>query len=337
MKNSTLILMMVIAAFHGNRLYSQHKTSLHLTNTFHIKSGGGWDYLTTCPLNNWLYVSHATQVNILDKKTGDSVGVINNTTGVHGIAFDAAQHKGFTSNGMLNTVTVFDVNDNKILDQINVGKNPDAIFYEAFSKKIITCNGSSNDLSIIDPATNKVIKTIAVGGKPETAVSDLAGKLYVNIEDKNKIAVVDLATFSVIKKWPLKPGEGPSGLAIDPITKRLFSSCDQLLVVVNTDNGTIVDKLLIGAGCDGVVFDEVAKNIYTSNGEGTMTVVHEDNADKFAVVQNMATKKGARTIAIDPLTHKLYLPTADFDHNEKDQKGRAKMIAGTFQVLVFEK
>jgi len=196
------------------------KNEFHLIKTFHIQSTGGWDYIAVGPANNRLYVSHGTQVNILDKTTGDSIGVIENTTGVHGIAFDKEQNKGFTSNGRLNNVTVFDLKTNKVITQIPSGQNPDAILYEPFSKKIITCNGRSQNLSIIDPIENKLIDSIAVGGKPETAVSDGAGKLYVNIEDKNEIAVVDLKSRKVIAHWPVTPGEEPTGLVLDKKTNQ---------------------------------------------------------------------------------------------------------------------
>lgn len=325
-----LFLVLLLMSFHTN---AQQK-ALKITKNFHIKSSGGWDYLAVSPLHNWLYISHGTQVNVIDKKTGDSVSVIPNTTGVHGIAFDVANKKGFTSNGKLNNVSVFDMDSKKVLAQISVGKNPDFIMYEPFLKKIITCNGKSNNLSIIDPIQNKLIDSVSVGGKPETAVTDGKGNLFVNIEDKSEIVKVDLKSLKVTNRWSLKPGEEPSGLAFDPKTKRLFATCDKLLVILNAENGKIVDKIAIGEGTDGAVFDETTKNIYTSNGEGTLSVIHENSADKYSLIQTLTTKKGARTIALDPETHLLYLPTADFDAKEKDSRGRPKMIAGSFQVLV---
>jgi YVTN family beta-propeller protein len=317
---------------------AQSATGLHIIKTFHIASAGGWDYLEVGPVNDWLYVSHGTQVNILNKNTGDSVGVIENTTGVHGIAFDVANKKGFTSNGRINTVTVFDMNTNKVLAQIATGQNPDAIIYEPFSKKIITCNGRSKNLSIIDPTQNKVIDSVEIGGKPETAVSDGMGKLFVNNEDKSEIVVVDTKTFKVLYHWSIAPGEAPTGLAIDTKTKRLFAGCEKLLMVIDATNGTVVDKIIIGDGCDGVAFDATTKNIYTSNGaDGTLTVIHEESANKYVVLQNLVTKKGARTITLDDKTHLLYLPTAEFEAAEPNQKGRPKMKPGTFQVLVVGK
>jgi len=335
MKKLTLIIIAFIAIITATN--AQPVTGLHVINTFYIASSGGWDYLAVGPVYDWLYVSHGSQVNILNKKTGDSVGVIENTTGVHGIAFDLADKKGFTSNGRLNNVTVFDLQTNKILTQIPAGTNPDAIMYEPFSKKIITCNGRSKNLSIIDPVNNRLIDSVDVGGKPETAVTDGAGKIFVNIEDKNEIVEIDARTLKVLNHWSLSPAEGPTGLEYDKTTKRLFAGCDKVLVVLDATNGKVVDKLPIGDGCDGVAFDESNKNIYTSNGEGTMTVIHEENANKFVVLENIITKKSARTIALDRQSHLIYLPAAEFEAQEPGQKGRPKMKPGTFQVLVVGK
>ena len=312
--------------------------SFKIINTFHIASTGGWDYLEVGPINDWLYVSHGTQVNVINKKTGDSVAVIENTTGVHGIAFDVANKKGFTSNGRLNNVSVFDMNTNKVVTQIATGQNPDAIIYEPYSKKIITCNGRSKNLSIIDPVLNKTIDSVDVGGKPETPVSDGQGKLFVNVEDKNEIVVIDTKTFKVIDHWSIAPGEGPTGLAFDKTTKRLFAGCEKLLIIIDATNGKVIDKIVIGDGCDGVAFDAGTKNIYTSNGaDGTLSVIHEESASKFVLVNNITTKKSARTITLDTQSHLIYLPAAELEPMEPGQKGRPKMKAGTFQILVVGK
>ncbi|MBS1611012.1 MAG: PQQ-binding-like beta-propeller repeat protein [Bacteroidetes bacterium] len=326
-----VIIFMTVQAFN----YTQAQTtSWHIQQTFHIASGGGWDYLAIGP-NNKLYVSHGTQVNILDKNNGDSLGVIENTTGVHGIAFDKEAGKGYTSNGRLNNVTVFDLETNKIITQIPTGENPDAILYETFSKKIITCNGHSNNLSVIDPQTATVIATIAVGGKPETAVSNDAGKLYVNIEDKSQVVEVDLKTFTVLNYWSIAPGEEPTGLAIDKKTNRLFAGCgNKQLIVLNAANGKVINKLPIGDGCDGIAFDKTTGNIFASNGEGTLSIYHEKDANYYEKVMTLPTRRGARTITVDEETHKVYLPTAEFEPQAATDKQRPKMKAGTFQVLV---
>ena len=311
---------------------AQGPSGFQLSKTFKIGSPGGWDYIAVGP-DHKIYVSHGTQVNILDQQSGDSVGVIPNTTGVHGIAFDGS--RGYTSNGRLNTVTVFDIKTSAVLKQIPVGQNPDAIMYDPFSKKIITCNGRSHDLSVIDPESGAVVSTIALDGKPETAVSDEAGKIFINIEDKNKIAEVHITTGKVLNGWSIAPGDGPTGLAIDTRTKRLFAGCDKLLIVVDAANGHIVDKLTIGDGCDGVGFDSNLKYVFASCGEGKLSVVQEISANSFKVIDNVPTVRSARTLAVDGNTHEVFLPAAD---TEKAAAGeRPKTIPGTFRVLVVSK
>ena len=325
-KNYFLILLCLLVS----NAYAQSK----IINTFSIKSSGGWDYLELNPVNNWLYVSHSKQVNVIDRTTGDSVGVLENTLGIHGIAFDKQNGKGYTTNGKSNNSTVFDINTNKILGQIQTGKDPDAITYEPFSKKIIISNGHDNSLSIIDPVEDKVVNTIDVGGAPEATASDESGKLFVNLEDKNEIIVVDTKTFKVINRYSLFPGEGPTGLVYDKKNRRLFSGCQGLLIIMNADNGKIIDKIKIGNGCDGVVFDESNQMIYTSNGEGNISVIKQENENVYHLLPQIPTKKGARTIAIDKSTHLLYLPTAEFDPKEVNERGRPKMKDGTFRILV---
>lgn len=305
-----------------------------VVSTYHIASGGGWDYIAVH--EGKLYVSHGGQVNILDEATGDSVGVIPNTAGVHGIAFDEAGKRGYTSNGRLNNITVFDVKTNLLLASIPTGENPDAIMYEPFIKKIITCNGRGKNLSFIDPVAFRLTDSIALEGKPETAVSDNAGMLYVNIEDRNEIAVVDLKKIAVIHRWSLAGAEGPTGLVYDKAAKRLYAGCEKQLAVMDATNGKVIAKLPIGDGCDGVAFDSRKNIIYTSNGaDGTMTIVKAEGGDKYTMLENFVTKPGARTITIDEKYGTVFLPTADFD-KVPAAGGRPKMIPGTFQVLVIK-
>lgn len=310
---------------------SAQSSGFHVTKTFKIGSPGGWDYIAVGP-DQKIYASHGTQVNILDAKSGDSVGVIPNTTGVHGIAF--ANGKGYTSNGRLNTVTVFDLKTAAVLSQITAGTNPDAIMYDPFTKLVITCNGRSHDLTLIDAATGQVTGTIALDGKPETAVSNEAGKLYVNIEDKNKISCVDLKSQKVEASWPLG-AEGPTGLAIDLKTNRLFAGCDQKLVVMDAANGNVVATLPIGNGCDGVAFDNGLKLVFASCGEGKLTVIKEGSASEFTVIDNVPTKRSARTCTVNEQTHEVYLPAADTEPGAAGE--RPKQIPGTFGIVVVGK
>jgi YVTN family beta-propeller protein len=312
--------------------YGQNNGDYKLVRTFHIKSSGGWDYIAVN--DHKLYVSHGTQVNILDEKTGDSLGVIPNTIGVHGIAFIQELGKGYTSNGKSNTVTVFDIRTNAVTGQIPAGENPDAIMYEPFSKKIITCNGRSHDLSLIDPVSEKVVMTIPLPGKPETAVSDEAGKLFVNIEDKNAICKIDLTAGKVLNTWPLAPAEGPTGLVIDRRTKTLVAGCEKMLVGLDATTGRITSSLPIGEGCDGLAFDPDGRYVFASCGEGLLYIAAANDRGQVKMVGSVPSKKSARTITIDPGNHELFLPAAEF---VKSQERRPPVVPGTFQVLVFAK
>ena len=317
-------------------LRAQSVSGFHVVKTFHIASSGGWDYIAVGPDNNRLYVSHGTQVNILNETTGDSVGVIPNTIGVHGIAFIPAIGKGYTSNGRLNTITVFDLKTNQVLDSIKVGTNPDAIMYDDFSKLIITCNGRSNDLSLVDPIAEKLIATIPVGGKPETAVSDGKGKIYVNIEDKSEIISVDIKTRSILSRWSLSPAESPTGLAIDLKNNRLFAGCEKTLIVLDPTAGKITGRIIIPDGCDGVAFDAGLGYVFASCGEGKLSIIREVKNGEYDLLENVPTKSSARTIALNEKTHTIYLPAGEFQ-KPVTPGTRPPLVPGTFQVLVVKK
>ncbi|MBE7173021.1 MAG: YncE family protein [Williamsia sp.] len=311
--------------------FGQKAREYKVVKSYPIASTGGWDYIAVH--DGKLYVSHATQVNILDEYTGDSLGIIPNTAGVHGIAFNDALNRGYTSNGRANNVTVFDLRSRETVTRIATGENPDAIMYEPFTKSIITCNGRSKNLSVINPATNQVTATIDVGGKPETAVSDGTGMLFVNVEDKNEIVAVDLKSNAVKSHWPLGGAEGPTGLSFDKTSRRLFAGCDKQLVVVDASNGKIISKLPIGEGCDGVAFSAKDQIIYTSNGgDGTMTAVKEDR-DKYTVLGNYPTSRGGRTITIDDKDGTVFIPAAEYEA-ANDANGRPHVKPGSFKILV---
>ena len=317
--------------------FGQTKTGLHIVKKYPIKSSGGWDYITVDGPGKKFYVSHGTQVNIFSTATGDSIGVIQNTNGVHGIALVESLGKGYTSNGRDNNCTVFDLKTNAELGRIATGTNPDAIFYDDFSKKIYTCNGRSSDATVIDPVTDKAIATIPLGAKPETAVSDGKGKIFVNAETTNEVIVIDANTYKVIHRYKINDGDEPSGLAIDRKTDRLFIGCggNQTMVVMDAATGKNLAKFHIG-DCDGVAFDPKLKMAYSSNGEGTISVIKEVNANKFEFVENITTEKAARTIGIDELTHHLFLPTAQTEAvapTAANAHPRPRILPGTFHVI----
>ncbi|HVV55217.1 MAG TPA: YncE family protein [Mucilaginibacter sp.] len=309
------------------------QTNYHIIKTFHIKSSGGYDYTTVDSVSDRLYVSHGTQVNVLNKVTGDSIGVIKTAKDVHGIALVHALGKGYISNGSANSALVFDLKTFKVLGHVPTGQFADGILYDDFSKKVITCNGRGKSMTVIDPVTDKAVATIQLTGWPEAAASDGKGRIYVNNAAKSEIDAIDAKTFKVIYSWPIAPGQHASGLAIDRNTMRLFAGCDnKLLVVMDARNGKVVTTLPIGDECDAVGFDPKLHTVYSSNGDGTLTIIKELSADKYAE-KTLKTKEGARTQAVDPVSHLLYLPTGEFEP-KKPGEFRPRIKAGTFQVLV---
>jgi len=311
---------------------AQTKTGFHIIKDIPVASSGGWDYITVDGANKRIYTSHGNQINILSTVTGDSIGYVPNTPGVHGIALVHALNKGYISAGRANKIIVFDLKTFAVLNQVDVGQNPDAIFYDDFSKKIITCNGRSKDATVFDPFTEKVVVTVPLNDKPETAVSDGKGKIFINGETTSTMIVIDANTFKEVARYKIDGGESPSGLDIDRKTNRLFIGCGdtKTMVVMDAANGKTVGKFPIG-GTDGVVFDPGLKIAYASNGEGTVSAVKEISADKFEFIENINTEPSARTIGIDVVTHKLYLPAAKTEPNPAG--GRPKQIPGTFHII----
>lgn len=300
----------LVVSFCFTETYAQH---YQISNKIPIVGEGGWDYLAVDELNQHLFVSHGTVVQVIDIKTGKLVGTIADTKGVHGIAIDNELNKGFTSNGRDSSVTVFNLKTFEVIDRVNVtAKNPDAILYDSFSKKVFTFNGGSSNCTVIDAVSNKVIGTIALDGKPEFSVTDGNGTIFVNIEDKSCINVINTNLLKVTHHWSIAPGESPSGLAFDKENHRLFSVCENnKMVVIDSESGKIIATVPIGKRCDGVAFDPEKKRVFSSNGEGSITVVQEINPNEFKVLETIETQQGARTIAIDKTTHHLYLPTAE--------------------------
>jgi DNA-binding beta-propeller fold protein YncE len=305
-----------------------------------IGGAGGWDFLTVDAKRQRLFVSRGNRVQIVDTRSGKVVAELRDTAGVHGIAVADEFGLGFTSNGQGDSVTVFDLDTFAVVDTIKVtGSNPDAILYEPFSKRVLTFNGRTANVTAIDAGTRKVVGTVAVSGKPEVAVADGRGRVFVNIEDKNSIAVIDMATLRVAEEWPLGSCEGPTGLAIDRRRARLFSVCNnRRMVVVDARDGRVMQELPIGAQVDGAEFDPGTGLAFSSNGDGTVTVVKGDEAGRYSVVETVATEKRARTIALDSTTHRLYLPTASFGAapapTPSQPNPRAAMVPESFVILV---
>jgi YVTN family beta-propeller protein len=274
---------------------------------------------------------------VLDADSGAVVGDIPDTQGVHGIALAPDLGRGFTSNGRANTVTIFDLKTLKTIATVKVGTNPDAIVYDPAVKRVFTMNGRSQDATAINATDGTVVGIIPFGGKPEFVVVDGKGSMFVNLEDKSQIVQFDPQKLTVSNHWPLAPCEEPSGLAIDRKTRRLYAGCGNKMVgVVNADTGQIVATPAIGDGVDANAFDPASNFVFSSNGEGTLTIIHEDSPDKYTVVENVPTKKSARTMGLDLKTHNVFLPAAEFDAPAAGER-RGKMKPGSFVVLVVGK
>ncbi|MEI6749855.1 MAG: YncE family protein [Bacteroidota bacterium] len=304
----------------------------------HVDGDGGWDYISVDEANGRIFVSHSMVAQAIDIKTGKIAGTIPDTKGIHGIAIASDLNKGFTSNGRDSSVTVFNLKTLAVITKISgTGRNPDAILYDPFSQKIFTFNGRSSNITVIDAKENIVIATIPLDGKPEFSVTDGKGKIFVNIEDKSCINVINSTTLKVVQRWPIAPGAEPSGLAFDAQTHRLFSVCsNKLMVITDSESGKVIASLPIGDRCDGVAFDPANKRAYSSNGEGTITVVQEIDKDNFKVLETIPTQAGARTITLDKATHHLYLPTAEYESLPTAENRRPPLKPNSFVILDIE-
>jgi DNA-binding beta-propeller fold protein YncE len=315
----------------------------HVIKTYKLGGEGGWDYLTVDASARHFYISRGTHVIVLDADSGKNVGDIPDTPGVHGIALAPELGKGFVSNGREGTVTVFDIKTLvPIGSKIKVGENPDAILYEPATKRVFTFNGRSQDSTAIDAASGKVLGTIKLDGKPEFAASDAKGEVFVNIEDKSELTVIDPNKLEVKVKWPLAPCTEPSGLALDRKNRRLFVGCDnKMMAVVDADSGKVLATPAIGEGVDATAYDDETGLAFASCGEGVLTVVKEDSPQKFSVVENVKTEPGARTMALDAKTHNLFTVTAKFGPppaaTADNPHPRRTILPDTFEVLVLSK
>ncbi|MFL5593460.1 MAG: YncE family protein [Gemmatimonadaceae bacterium] len=303
---------------------------------------GGWDYITVDTVSNRLFLSRGTHAMVIDLGRNAVVGDIPNTPGIHGVALAPELNRGFTSNGRDSTVTIFDYKSLATIAVVKIpARNPDAILYDPATKRVFTFNGGTGNATAIDATNGKVLGVVDLGGKPETAVVD-GGKVYANVEDKSEIAVFDPATLTVLARWPLAPCEEPTGLAIDRVHQRLFAGCgNKTMVVVDMRTGKVVASVAVGAGVDGAGFDPATQLAFTSNGEGSITVVHEDTPDKYTVVETVPTQRGTRTMAVNPKTHRLYTVSADFGPTPAPTADRPRprppIIPGSFVVLELDR
>jgi YVTN family beta-propeller protein len=309
----------------------------HVAKTIPVGGDSGWDYLTVDSANRRVYVSHGTHVVVLDADTQATVGDIPDTQGVHGIAIAADLGRGFVSNGRANTVTIFDIKTLKTIGTVNTGTNPDAILFDPVTKRVFAFNGRSKDATVINAADGSVAAIISLGGKPEFAVADGKGSVFVNGEDSSNLIALDSQNLKETHRWPLAPCKSPSGLAGDLKSRRLFAVCDdKVSAVVDADSGKVIATPTICQGPDAAAFDPASNYFLASCGDGNITVIHEDSPDKYSVVENVPTKKSARTMGLDLKTHKIFLPSAEFDPPAPGER-RGKMKPGSFAIIVVGK
>lgn len=310
-------------------------TDYKVVQTWKLGGDGGWDYLTADSDSHRLFIARATRVMVVDTASGKQIGEIPETPGVHGVALDRADGFGFTSNGREDMVSVFNLNSLAVVKKIKVGSGPDAILYDPFSKRVFTFNGKGHDRNstAIDASKGEVVGEIELGGKPEFAVTDEKGKVFVNLEDTSELVAFDPQKLTVKSRWKLTDCEEPTGLSIDRQHRRLFAACggNKKMAVVDADSGKIVAAPAIGDGCDATAFDPGRGLVLASAGDGTITVIKEENGDKFTVVQTVTTQKSARTMAVDTKTHQVFTVAANVAPGPD-----RKMEPGSFVVLVVE-
>jgi DNA-binding beta-propeller fold protein YncE len=314
----------------GALAQAQKSSGYEVSRRITLGGEGGWDYLTLDTEAHRLYVSRSTRVLVIDTDSGKTVGEIPDTLGVHGVALIHKLGRGITSNGKDDSATLFDLKTLAPIAKVKTGGKPDALLFDTFSGLVFTFNGKNNDTTLIDPEKAAAVGTIALPGRPEWGVSDGKGKIFVNLEDKNLIAVIDVAARTVLASWPLTGCEGPTGLALDGTGRRLFSGCHNgILVVMDADSGRIVQKLAIGNGVDAAAYDKEARLVYTSNGEGSISVIQQEDPDTYTSLAMVPTQKGARTMALDAGRHVLYLVA----NAAADASGKP----GAFELIIVEK
>lgn len=308
----------------------------HFVKEIPVSGSGGWDYLTVDPQAQRLYVSHATEVVVIDLAKDEVVGTITNTPGVHGVAVASDLGLGVTSNGRENKAGIVDLKTLQTLSKVDTAQGPDGMLYEPGQKEAYLFCGRAQAATVVDVKGQKAVATIPLGGRPEFAQADpAASRVYDNLEDKSEVAVIDTKSHQVANKWPIAPGEEASGMAIDLKNHRLFLGCrNRLMVMMDSRDGKVVATVPIGQGVDANAFDPGTQLAFASCGDGTTTIAKEESPDKLTVVQTLQTQRGSRTMALDPTTHQIYLAAAKFEPPAEGER-RPRMVPGTFKILVY--
>lgn len=277
-----------------------------------IPGQGSFDYLTVDESARRLYVSHGTQVEVIDIDSLSPIGTVPKTPGVHGIAIAPESGRGFVSNGKASSVTIFDLKTLKAISEVATGEKPDAIVYDPATQRVFAFNGDSNSATVIEAASGKVAGTVELGGGPEFAAADGTGYVFNNLEDQSQVLKINSRTLKVEERWPTAPCSSPSSMAMDRGNRRLFIGCrSRVMAVINADTGKVITTLPIGDHVDATAFDAETNLIFNSNGEGTVTVIREERADQYSVVDTVKTVPRAKTMALDPKTHRLFLSTVE--------------------------
>ncbi len=313
----------------------------HFLKEIPIGGEGGWDYSTVDASARRLYVGHGDEVVVVDLDKSTFVGTITNTPGVHGLAPAPDLGRGLTTDGRENKASLVNLKTLQIITKVDTGEGPDGMLYDPGRQEFYTFNGRAESATVIDAKTGKIVTTIPLGGRPESAVADPeAGRVYDNIESKSEVAVIDTKTHQVVNRWPIAPGEEASGMAIDAAHHRIFCGChNEKLVMLDTTTGKVVADVPIGQGVDACDFDPGTQLVFASCGDGTTTIAKEESPDKLTFVQTLKTQPGARTMALDPTTHNIYLAAATYEAPAPSQaggrRGRGRMVPGSFKVLVY--
>jgi DNA-binding beta-propeller fold protein YncE len=333
----SLSLAILVASFGEARILAQGGgRTYEVSKTFRVGGEGGWDYLTVDSEDKLLFVPRSTHTMVIDATTGKTVADIPGQKRNHGVAIVKTAGRGFITDGADGSVTVFDLKSYAVLGKVKAAEDADGVIYDPASGKVLVVCGDAGVMIPISPdldlATGKADAPVELGGKPEFLAADERGQAYINLEDKNEVAVVDTKAMKVLNKWPTAPGGSPVGMAMDVAGRRLFIGCrkPQKLIVMGADDGKIIADLPIGAGVDATKFDG---DVFASCGDGTLTVVRETTPGKFEVVQTVHTPRGARTMGVDRNTHTVYLPTAEFDPQTAGQR-RPRPKPGTFMIVV---
>ncbi len=339
MRTHTLILSAVLLGTGVARVPAQ---AYHVTHTDTLGGSGGWDYIALDTAGHRLFIARQDRVIVVDPASGKALAEIPGFNRAHGVAFDYAGGRGFATSGGDSSVVIFDLKTLQVLGRTIAAPDADAILFDPATKRIFTFNGDSRSSSVIDAATGKKIGTIDLGAGPEFAVSAGDGKLYVNLEDSSAVEEIDAAAMKVLRRWPLAPCQSPSGLAIDREHHRLFSGChNKVMAISDAQAGKVVTTVPIGEGVDANRFDPGTQLAFASTGDGNLTVVHEDGPDKYSVVANVATKRGARTMEVDLASHTVYTVSADFGPppapTPDRPRPRPSILPGTFALLVVER